>query len=274
MTKQEQIFEAIGGIDDDIAANALKSAERSGRKIPLKLVLIAALLAAVSLLAGFTVIFKNTVEQNGKALIELKIKVCDVVHPSFEELTEMGAYNPYEDAPGVGEEVGGGYVFTINADPRTVIEKYGLHFIISDNDNFIRVNPEDYPESNSEGIFYRTQVAFSWDDFYEDKGLRMNEMVGSFMYGLIDKRLDLPVGFMTKCYTEELNVPMTQRVGEWTKNEIIDMNNGEKALLGENVYDDRSNTRAYFTYDGIFYQLSAETDINGMKEVLADLGVL
>lgn len=275
MTKQdkrEQLFTAIGGIDDDIAANALTTPKQAGREKPLKIVLIAAVLAAVSLLAGFTVIFKNTVEQNGKAYIELNIKVCDVVHPSFEELTEMGAYNPYEDASGVGEEVGGGYVFTINADPRTVVEKYGLHLIISDNDNFIRPNTEDYPEIESESIFYLTHFGFSWDDYYEGK--KLNEMVGTFFYGLIDKRLDLPVVFLTKCYTEELNVPVTQNVGEWTKHEIINMNNGEKALLGENVYDDHSHTKAYFTYDGIYYQVNADTDINGMKEVLADLGVL
>lgn len=277
MTKQEQLFAAIGGIDDDIAANALKPSERCGRKIPLKIVLIAAAAAAISLLVGFTVIFKNTVEQNGKPLIEFKIKIYDdLVHPSFEELTEMGAYDSYDGTPGVQTLYMGywNYWFDIKADPRTVIEKYGLDFIVNNNDNFTTANAEDHPElfEHEDNIHQCMHVGFGGDIYYVNKG--QNESVLSFMFGLVDKRLDMPVFFITWCYCEELNVPVTQELLDWTKYEVIDMNNGEKALIGQNDYTDYAQTFAYFTYDGIVYRVSAETDIDGMKEVLADLGVL
>ncbi|MBD5130914.1 MAG: hypothetical protein HDT43_13470 [Ruminococcaceae bacterium] len=275
MTKQEQLFEAIGGIDDDIAANALRTTERCGRKIPFKLVLIAAALAAVSLLVGFTVIFKNTVEQNGKKLIEFNIKIYDdLVHPSFEELTEMGAYDLYDGTPGVQTIYRGywNYGFYIKADPRTVIEKYGLDLTVNNNDNFTTANSEEYSEDQGFNWFYQMHVGFGVNEYIENMG--QNEAVLSFMFGLVDKRLDLPVSFITWCYTEELNVPVSYNIANCEKYEVIDMNNGEKALLGQYDNTDFTRTIAYFTYDGIVYNVSAITDIDGMKEVLADLGVL
>lgn len=277
MTKQEQLFAAIGGIDDDIAANALMPLESRKRKVSLKIVLIAATLAALSLLVGFTVIIKNVVEQNGKPLIEFKIKIYDdLVHPSFEELTEMGAYDVYDGTPGVQSIYRGywNYGFYIKADPRTVIEKYGLDLTVNNNDNFTTANAEEHPElfEHEDNIHQSMHVGFGGDVYYVNKG--QNESVLSFMFGLVDKRLDMPVSFITWCYCEELNVPVTHEILDWAKYEIIDMNNGEKALIGQYDHTDNTETKAYFTYDGIVYTLYAETDIDGMKEVLADLGVL
>lgn len=275
MTKQEQLFAAIGGIDDDIAANALKTAERSGRKTPLKIVLIAAALAAISLLAGFTVIFKNTAEQNGKKLIEFNIKLHnEIVFPSIEELTEMGAFNPDDGTPGVNYSVTGEYRYHTKTDPRTVIEKHGLNFIVNNNDNFTRANAEEHPELLYENSYFEEMSVRIMGDFHKE----YRSQFALFTFGLIDKRLDLPVSFITQCYFEELSVPTTTVIDEWSKYELIDMNNGEKALIEECNYPaelqrDTSAT-AYFTYDGIVYSVGAATDIDGMKEVLADLGVL
>lgn len=54
MTNRNQLFEAIGGINDDIAENAIKKAEQSKRKRPLKITMISAasLAAALALAAG------------------------------------------------------------------------------------------------------------------------------------------------------------------------------------------------------------------------------
>ena len=54
MTNRNQLFEAIGGINDDIAAKAIKKAERSRRKRPLRITAVAAasLAAALALAVG------------------------------------------------------------------------------------------------------------------------------------------------------------------------------------------------------------------------------
>ena len=282
MTKQdkrEQLFAAIGGIDDDIAANALKSSERCGRKIPLKLALIAAALAAVSLLVGFTVIFQYTVKQDDKPLFDYNITLHkEIVLPSIEELAEMGAFNPIDGTPGVSYSDTGEYRYHTKTDPRTIIEKHNLNFLVNNNDNFTRANA-DYPELLYENSYFEEVYVRIMGDFHKE----YRSQFILFTFGLIDKRLDLPVSFTTQCYFEELSVPTTTVIDErseyeWVDIEWIDMNNGEKALIEERDYPaelqiDTSAT-AYFTYDGIVYNVSAITDIDGMKEVLADLGVL
>lgn len=280
MTKQdkrEQLFTAIGEIDENIAANALTTPKQTGRKKPLKIVLIAAVLAAVSLLAGFTVIFKSVVGQpDGKPLLEFNIKLHkEIVFPSIEELTEMGAFIPNDGTPGVEYYgVTGDYGYYTKTDPRTVIEKHGLNFIVNNNDNFTRANAEEHPELLYENSYFEEMYVRIMGDFHKE----YRSQLALFQFGLIDKRLDLPVSFITRCYYEELSVPTTTVIDEESKYELIDMNNGEKALIEETNYPAElqrdTGATAHFTYDGIVYSVSAITDTDGMKEVLADLGVL
>ena len=276
MTKQEQLFTAIGEIDDNIAANALTTPTREARRKPLKFVLIAAALVAVSLLTGYTVIFKNVVRQNGEPLIEFNIKLHkEIVFPSIEELTEMGAVNPNDGTPGVNYyDFTGEYGYHTKTDPRTVIEKHNLNFIVNNNDNFTRANAEEHPELLYENSYFEEMYVRIMGDFHKE----YRSQFALFQFGLIDKRLDLPVSFITQCYYEELSVPTTTVIDEFSKYELIDMNNGEKALIEERNHpvelQGDTSAIAYFTYDGIVYSVSAGTDIDGMKEVLADLGVL
>lgn len=115
--------------------------------------------------------------------------------------------------------------------------------------------------------------------YYEDWG--QNTRV-EFLFALVNKRLDIPVSFAIECYYGELLGPVSKKIYDWSECEMIEMNNGEKVLIElvdypdyyEQLADSPPETRAYFTYDGIVYRVSADTDIDGMKEVLADLGVL
>lgn len=266
MTKQNQLFEAIGNIDDDIAANALKPTARRGLKKPLKFVLIAAAAAALSLLVGFNVYYKNFVEQNGKPLLRLNITLHkEIVFPSVEELIELGAFDPDDGTPGVNSDFPV-YRFHTKTDPRTVIEKYNLNFIVNNNDNFTRANAEDHPELLYENSYFEEMYVRIMADFFKEN----RSQKANFMFGLIDKRLDLPVTFIIDCYFEELSRPAGTVIDEEAKYTLIELNNGEKALI-----EMRSSTSAlaYFTYDGIVYNVSAGTDIDGIKQVLADLGV-
>ena len=184
----------------------------------------------------------------------------------------MGAFDPDDGTPGVNNTYKGGYLYHTKTDPRTVIEKYNLNFPVNNNDNFTRTNAE-HPEL----LYKNSRFEETWVRIFGDFHKEYRSQFIHFTFGLIDKRLNLPVSFTVQCYFEELSVPTTTMIDEFSSYELVDMNNGEKALIEQR--DDpgepeNTASLAYFTYDGIVYNIVAGTDIAGMKEVLADLGVL
>lgn len=268
ITNINAILEAVGELDNSVLENVFKPK----RKKPAALIVVAAA-AAVSMLVGFTAAYKNTVKVNGKGLFEYRIGIHnEVTLPSIEELTEMGAANILEHAPGT-------YEYTMrDIDPRELIRKYNITLL--GNENFSRADLGDYstpgydPEEYRRLWLSKTSVTVV-DDYHEDG------MYGSyvgFMYWLVDNRMNLPVNFRTFCVTDKYNASFAQGFTSTKPDgsdvEVVELNNNEKALISQTDYDDGDITSlATFTYDGVVYYIHARTDISGMKRIFSDLGI-
>lgn len=264
------IFEAAGELDNDILENAF----RQRRKKSIELVVIAAA-AALSLLVGFTAAYRNNVSVNGKPVFDYNLTIHDeVTPPSAEELTEMGASILYQEKS-IYEYV----VEDEDIDPRDLIQKYNIT-LLGNNNNFSRADNKGYsiPTRDAEESrlsLSRTRVQVA-EDYHE------NGMYGSyvrFIYWLSDDNLDIPVNIRAVCLTGSYNASMAQEFAsvkpDGSDIAYIDLNNNEKAVIHQSDYDDGTvSSSATFTYDGMFYYITAHTDIEGMKQIFSDLGIV
>ena len=262
------ILEAAGELDDAVLENAFKP-----RKKPIALIAIAAA-AALSLLVGFTVAYKNNVIVNGKPAFDYNITIHgEITPPSIEELTEMGASIQYQ------EENISEYVIE-DIDPRDLIQKYNIT-LLGNNNSFSRADNKGYstPDRDAEEFrrlfLSRTRVQTA-ENYHE------NGMYGSyvrFIYWLSDDNLKIPVNFRAVCMTGNYNASMAQEFSSVNPDgsdiAYIDLNNNEKAVIHQSDYDDGTvSSGATFTYGGIFYYIVAHTDIEGMKQIFIDLGIV
>ncbi|MDE6729031.1 MAG: hypothetical protein K2J80_14010, partial [Oscillospiraceae bacterium] len=89
MTKQIQLFKAIGNIDDDIAANAIEAAQH--KRKPIKLVIIGAMAAAAFIVMGCSMAIRSSLMFDSKAAIEFNYYQLKQAHiPTVDELKEIG----------------------------------------------------------------------------------------------------------------------------------------------------------------------------------------
>lgn len=262
------ILKAVGELDNDILENAF----RPRKKKPIVLVVIAAA-AALSLLVGFSAVYRNNVSVNGKSVFDYNITIHDeVTPPSAEELTEMGASVLYQE-----ENI---YEYVMeDIDPRDLIQKYNITLL--GNNNFSRADNKGYstPDRDADEFrrlfLSRTRVQVA-EDYHE------NGMYGSyvrFIYWLSDDNLDIPVNFRAVCLTGSCNASMAQEFTsvkpDGSDIAYIDLNNNEKAVIHQSDYDDGTvSSSATFTYDRMFYYITAYTDIEGMKQVFSDLNIV
>lgn len=257
-TNINTILEAVGELDNSVLENAFKPR----KKKPIALIVIAAA-AAVSLLVGFTAAHRNYVALNGEPLFEYNIKIHDeVIIPPLEEMKTVGAVELEQSVEDHG------YIYYIQARPSEVIKKYNLTPMI--NDNFSEeINIDNYPDLLLNGI-YQTYVSVP-------QNMNFNGSTASFLhfrYFLIDKQNGLPVDFTMMCHIVEPKTPLNRRFKAEEGNfELIELNTGEKAYVEQTFYTDKTSSYAAFTYDGIVYSVSADTDLAGMKQILADLGI-
>lgn len=263
------ILEAAGELDNIVLENAFKQR----KKKPIALVVIAAA-AALSLLVGFSAVYRNNVSVNGKSVFDYNLTIHDeVTQPSAEELTEMGAIVFYPDE--------GLYDYVIeDIDPRDLIQKYNIT-LLGNNNNFSRADNKGYSTPDRDANEYsrlflsRTRVQVA-EDYHE------NRMYGSyvrFIYWLANERLDIPVNFRVVCMTGNYNASMalefTSVKPDGSDISYVDLNNNEKAVIHQSDYDDGAvSSSATFTYDGMFYYITAHTDIEGMKQIFSDLGIV
>lgn len=268
-TNINAIMEAVGELDNAILENAFKQR----KKKPIALVVIAAA-AALSLLVGFSAVYRNNVVVNGKSVFDYNITIHDeVTPPSTEELTEMGASILYQEKS-IYE-----YVME-DIDPRDHVQKYNIT-LLGNNNNFSRADNKGYSTPDRDAEEYsrlflsRTSVQVA-EDYHE------NGMYGSyvrFIYWLADDRLDIPVYFRVVCYTDSYNASVARDFistrPDGSDIVYIDLNNNEKAVIHQSDYGDESVTsHATFTYDGMIYNIAAYTDIEGMKHIFSDLGII
>lgn len=273
MTKQIQLFKAIGNIDDDIAANAIEAAQHKRKPAKLRVILIAAAAAALTLFVGFAAVYKSNVELNGEPVFEYNIKIHDeVVCPSVEELTEMGADIHVYDPNLLEYEIK-------DIDPRDITRKYNAALLAGE--SFSRADLKGYSTADRDAEEYR-ELFLSKTRVVEADNYRDDGMYGSYVnfnYWLADDRLDIPVYFRVVCMTGDYNASLTHKFTsvkpDGSDFGVIDLNHNEKALIHQSDNDGSSMTSyATFTYDGILYDLFAHTDINGMEQILKDLGVM
>lgn len=257
------VLEAVGELDNTVLENAFKPK----RKKPVALIVIAAA-AAVSLLVGFTyaINIKHSMVLNGEPLFEYNIKVHDeVTIPPYEEIEAMGETYLVEWVEDHG------YIYYTEARPSAVLEKYALTPLI--NNNFSDdINSDNYPELLWDDT-YLTYVYVPLDDI-NSKGVTVSFLL--FRYYLIDKQSGLPVYFTMMCHIEEPKIPINHsHKAEDGNYELIGLNNGETAYVEQQFYEglDELNSHADFIYDGIIYSASAHTDLNGMKQILSNLGI-
>lgn len=239
MTKINPILDAMSAIDDNIVTNTKKTKKRP-------LLIAAAVAAAAVLLMGCVQAYRSSVKIGGKFAYDVDYHVQeDLVLLTHEELTKMGAELISENAPGAT-----GRYYRLTALPSEIFSAFNLKLLI--NDNFTE-------EPCDMGIDY------IWVTNYPSE-LKVLDM----SYYLTDKESGNRVKFF-------IDLPLTEQYAPeryfnedyFDKYTYLDLNDGSKALISD-------SHSVYFAYGGISYDLYLEdaADIDGVKQILADLGVL
>lgn len=240
MNELNSIFTSLTDIDDSI----ISEAKRKKHRVPLaiKLAVIAAALAAV---VGFTIAYRNTVSLNNHNVFDYNLTVQEMTIPSKEELTALGAV----------DEEKGEYTFKWRVLPDKLFDTFGIKPLI--NDNFIVKECDTHIRINISG-----ETAFNAEIDY-DLTDKSGTAVGVTIFCMLKEGAGLSSNYI---------MDKTDESGS----ELFDLNNGSKGLLFDYYLGGLDITKSYadFSYDGIAYQLYAETDKEGMKKIISDLGVM
>lgn len=250
MTKQEQLFEAIGNIGDDIAENAVKNTEQRRRRIPLKITIIAAA-AVLSLLVGFAakndnfgvMFYGNNTAQRGFTTT----------------LTDQQYTIPAELEP-LRSETGTFHCF-VEMLPGELYEKFGLTMLTSDN------------FAETKDVKMRRSIGSGEEHTWEPQ-IYGNESWMNIDYFLYDKNLGKNVWIKGHYNTNVESLHGSARFGLADLNsDIVKLVDGSLAMVC-----DRS---AAFCLDGVYYTIDFDdymnesiATIDNMKQVLDDLGIL
>lgn len=245
---------------NDIDTRYIVEPKRKKRPIALT---IAAAAAAMTLLTGFTVRILTSddpgVNFNYENLFNYNIiDKKDLNILTKDELQEIGAIErgnfEYETYTFLFEDM----------LPSEILKLYNADPITLDNDNFTEEPSDVYVH----GMFD--------NDSFEFKDL-------SFSYNLIHQKtgekLDFTCTYSVDGYQISSNHSYDDQNQECTK-EVIDLNDGSKCLVTEvsNKGYEGIYGRADFSYNGAVYFIdsiySGKIDMDGMKQILADLGVL
>lgn len=251
------ILEAAGELDNSVIENAFKPK----RKKPVALIVIAAAVV-VSLLVGFTTTYRMPVYHNGKELFGItEVAHPDAVIPSIEELTAMGAYDI--------EKWSGQYTYYIKAKPSEIIRKYNLTPLI--NDNFSdEVTINDIPDDTN---LFKLSYFYSEEDNLKllpgtEVTVGDKENYVNFKYFLVDKQNGLPI-CVRVTYTIHKVIPFGFQAFNGDDIRVIDLNTGEKAV----IHGSSDSAIASFGYHGVSYFITGQTDVDGMNQILKDLGI-
>lgn len=239
----------MNDMDDNVVSEAVKAKKHTIRT---KAMLIAAAAVITSLMVGFTyrTLLASGVELNGEPLFDYNISVQeDMRLPTREEMLEWGAEE-------YGDFSQGMYIFRKDGLPGELFEMFNIHPII--NDNFT----EEITQLEARALLHDPESA----------------QIARFGYTLTDKQTGLSVEFQITCDYEYTEAQSHYMIGndnnERVDYEVVKLNDGSKALIVYNEFGDGKLANADFSYNGIVYYLQARTDMNGMKQILTDLGVL
>ncbi len=235
MNKINPLLEAINDIDDSFIANAAEP-----RKRPTAL-MIAAVAAAALALAGFTAAFRSGVRINGRDTFDYDLTVQEMTIPEKEELTALGAVDSQKSE----------YSFDWETLPSELWNTFGISPLMNGNFTEEKCGTRVW-------VSYTNGVPASAD----------------FHYELTDNKRGLPVKVSIYCLLNEsagLRSGYEEDVGE-----TVTLNDGSRALIYDVYLGGYEKNKAYadFSYGGIVYKLSAWTDMQGMRDILSDFGVL
>lgn len=252
MTKQEQLFEAIGNIGDDIAESAVKNTERRGRRIPLRVAMIAAA-AVLSMLVGFVAKnndFRVTFHGNNTAQRGFTTTLTDQKYTIPTELaplrSETGTFNCF-----------------VEMLPGELYEKFGLTMLTSDNfaetkDVKMRRSINGGEKHTWEPQMYGNESFMYITYCLYDKNLGANIWIKGYYVANTDK----------DCFSGGANFGLAD-----LNSDIVTLRDGSLAMIC-----DRS---AAFCLDGVYYTLDFDdymnenvATIDNMKQILADLEIL
>lgn len=243
MNKISPLFEAINEIDDNIVSEVIETKKRA---LGMKAVLIAAAITVTAVLAGFTYAVIPGVHIGGTHAFDYNISVQEgMLLPSKDEMLEWGAAE-------YGDFSNGMYIFKKNTTASDLFRKFNIHPLISDN----------FTEDISEVL-----VNACLHDLNGESAPNIN-----FAYTLDHKQSDLRVNFTITCYYEESELFSYHSDND--RYEIIKLNDGSKALINDYEWGEGIQSSADFSYGGIVYHLYADTDTEGMKQILSDLKIL
>ncbi len=247
-TNINAILEAAGELDNTILENAFKPK----RKKSIALVVIAAA-AALSVVVGFAAARHSGVRfDGGEPMVTFNYYAQPGAHiPSAEELTALGSVT---DERGAIDEHGDGDI-TVAAGLSDVSDLFNVNLLSA---------PARYDEDGGIGIEISSR----------GKAARIK-------YTLADKESKKPISIEAQLFTSGnstfgANFNAIGGKGEDTfyHYETVTLSDGSEAFVGARNSRHGSKYTAVFCRDGIGYKLQAECeDINGMKQILADLGV-
>lgn len=252
MNKLNPVFEAMNEIDDNIISETVKA---KNHPIRIKAMLIAAAVTAAALFAGFTYAASLNIYLGVSSVQE------GMLLPAVEEMTEWGAVELGDASEGVSgvPKVGYHYHFKKSTLPSDLFEKFNIHPLI--NDNFAEEITDVY--------------ANAW---LNDTGNNIKAQEIKFVYKLIDRETDIPVEFDTDCRYmeyEDMGISISYHFGEAPhRYNIITLNDNSNAVVTDYEWGDGIQSTANFCYNGIYYHLTADIDMEGMKGILDRLGVL
>lgn len=256
MTKNNQLFEAIGCIDDAIAERAINSIEQKKRKKPITLIAIAAAAAVLSLIVGFASKngeyerFDVTFQTNNSPKRGFTTTITEHHFTIPEEFETM--CNRYGHLSGHLEML-----------PNEVFEKFGLTMLTSENFSETKDVKMKYVNEYDE-------VIATWEP-----NISGDEKHVEIRYPLYDKNIGTNV-WIEAVYIADMETCIIMGLGDYhfadQEADIVTLNDGSLAMV--------SDTDAAFCYDGVGYRLrfddyknESAANIDNMKQVLADLNL-
>lgn len=248
MTKFNPVFEAIGSIDDNIAVNAIEAAQH--KRKPIKLIIIGAVAAAALIVMGCSAAIRSSLMFDSKAALEFNYFPQTQAHiPTVDELKELGTVTD-------GKYDSGSY--TLTALPSELFACFNVAPLM---------NSELFSEEKSE----MTVIASSIQTRLE--------------YTLTDKGTNKPINFEIQFHSEgEDSFSMDyQLFGDgkatdmFSHYEFITLSDGSQAFVADRYLHGYGyyTAEAVLCNNGIGYRIKARNvDINEMKQILANLGIM
>lgn len=242
MNKTNPIFEALTDTNENYAAEAILPLKKKKMKKPLR---IGAAAAAALIIMGCSVVIRNSLKFDDQALLDFNYHPQTQAHIlTTDELKDLGA---------IGDNRG----YTLTALPSELFARYNVTPLM---------NTEFFSEEKSEITVNGSSTQAILDYTLTDK--KTNNTITVTAQFDTDGKSSFGANYTS------LNGKATDTFSHY---EFITLSDGSQAFVadrylnGFNIY----RADAVLCYNGIGYRIYARnTDINEMKQILTNLGVM